>query len=89
MKNIQVFLIVLFGSIVVVAIVVPIILSLPAAQPSSKNLILTKGNSSVLKLQVRRAGGVKYDYRAGQIGHIVANGSPMLRRFFEAVLLRR
>ena len=29
-----------------------------------------------------------FDYRAGQIGYSVANGSPPLRRFFGAVLVR-
>ena len=31
----------------------------------------------------------RFDSRAGQIGHSVANGSPPLRRFFGAVLFRR
>ena len=35
------------------------------------------------------ARGLGFDYRAGQIGHSVANGSLPLRRFFGAVLPRR
>ena len=35
------------------------------------------------------AGGAAFVFRAGQIGHSVANGSPPLRRFFEVVLPRR
>ena len=35
------------------------------------------------------AGGVGFDSQVGQIGHSVANGSPPLQRFFEAVLPRR
>ena len=34
------------------------------------------------------AGGQGFDFRAGQIGHIVANGSPPLRHFLGEVLLR-
>ena len=32
--------------------------------------------------------GLGFNFRAGQIGHSVANGSPPLRCFFGAVLLR-
>ena len=32
------------------------------------------------------AGGLRFDYRAGQIGRSVVNGSPPLRCFFGAVL---
>ena len=32
--------------------------------------------------------GLGFNFRAGQIGHCVVNGSPLLQRFFEAVLLR-
>ena len=32
------------------------------------------------------AGGLGFDSRAGQIRHTVADGSPALQRFFEAVL---
>ena len=35
------------------------------------------------------AGGVRFEFRVGQIGHSVVNGSPPLRRFFGAVLPRR
>ena len=35
------------------------------------------------------AGGLGFENRAGLIKHSVANGSPPLRRFFGAVLLRR
>ena len=34
-------------------------------------------------------GYVGFDFEACRIGHSVANGSPPLRRFFGAVLLRR
>ena len=34
-------------------------------------------------------GDLGFDFRAGQIGHSVANGLPPLRRFVGAVLLRR
>ena len=32
---------------------------------------------------VAGAGGLRFKFRAGQIGHNVANGSPLLRHFFE------
>ena len=35
------------------------------------------------------AAGSGFDSRGGQIGHKVANGSPSLRCFFEAVRRRR
>ena len=34
-------------------------------------------------------GNLRFDSRAGHIQHSVVNGSPPLRRFFEAVLRRR
>ena len=33
--------------------------------------------------------GLGFDYRSGQVGHGIANGSPPLLRFFGAVLPRR
>ena len=33
-------------------------------------------------------GSAKFDFRAGQIGHNVVEGLPLLRRFFGAVLPR-
>ena len=44
---------------------------------------------SVYKHIAIDVGGLGFDYRVGQIGHSVANGSPPLRRFFGAVLLKR
>ena len=41
---------------------------------------------SVTKHIAIDAGGLQFDFRAGQIGHSVDNGSPPLRRFFVAVL---
>ena len=38
---------------------------------------------------VKTCGGHGFDRRAGQIGRRVINGSPLLRRFFGAVLLTR
>ena len=35
------------------------------------------------------SGGLRFDSLADQIGHNVANGSPLLRRFFETLLPRR
>ena len=35
------------------------------------------------------AGGLGLDYRVDQIVHSVANGLPLLQRYFEAVLPRR
>ena len=35
------------------------------------------------------AGGLGFDFQAGQIGHTVVSGSPPLPRFFGAVLPRR
>ena len=43
----------------------------------------------VAKDIVISAEGLGFDYRAGQIGHSVANGSPPLRCLFGAVLSRR
>ena len=45
--------------------------------------------AQLLKTSSIGAGGLGFDLRAGQIGHSVASGSPSLRRFFAAVLLRR
>ena len=35
------------------------------------------------------AGGLRFKSRAGQIGHSVANGSPLLRHFFERSCVAR
>ena len=44
---------------------------------------------AVMKNIAIGAGGLGFDSCAGQIGHSVANGSPVLRHFFGAVLPRR
>ena len=38
---------------------------------------------------VSGAGGPRFKFRAGQIGHSVANGSPSLRHFFERSCVAR
>ena len=43
----------------------------------------------VVKHTSNRALDFRFDSRPGQIGHSVANGSPLLRRFFGAVLPKR
>ena len=51
--------------------------------------ILHRPADAVVKHIANSAAGRKFDSRAGQIEHSVANGSPPLRRFIEAVLSRR
>ena len=48
-----------------------------------------KSISSVVKHIAIDSGGLGFGSRAGQIGHSIANGSPLLRRFFGAVLPKR
>ena len=38
---------------------------------------------------VSGAGGLRFKFRAGQIGHSVANGSPPLRHFFQRSCVAR
>ena len=38
---------------------------------------------------VSGAGGLRFKSRAGQIGHSVANGSPLLQHFFERSCVAR
>ena len=52
-------------------------------------IIFDRPVSLVVKGTAVGAGGLGFNFRAGQIGHSVANGSPPLRCFFRAVLLRR
>ena len=52
----------------------------------TKPLVKTRGNVKDIGIDVA---GLGFDSRAGQIGRSVANGLPLPRRFFEAVLPRR
>ena len=53
-----------------------------------KNASVTSGQNSLLRywssgnVFVSGAGGLSFKSRAGQIGHSVANGSPLLQHFF-------
>ena len=50
---------------------------------------ITEMSSRLAQLIAVGAGGLGFDFRAGHISHSVANGSPLLRRFFVALLPRR
>ena len=54
----------------------------------NKTYIKNKYTEDIQK-QINGAEGLGFNSQAGQSGHNVANGSPPLRRFFEAVLPRR
>ena len=47
------------------------------------------GQSAVVKNVAIDAEGLRFVSQAGQIGHSVANGLPLLQRFFGAALPRR
>ena len=51
----------------------------------SKNEVSLQAGSSVIKHNDIGVGGLGFDSEEGQIKHSVANGSPLLRRFFGAV----
>ena len=55
----------------------------------SSTLYLRYAASSVVKHIDIGAVGLGFDSRAGQIGHSVASGSPLLRHFLGVVLPRR
>ena len=50
---------------------------------------IRRPDSTVVKHISIGAVGLWFNYRSGQFGHSVFNGSPPLRRFFRAVLPRR
>ena len=64
----------------------------PVVEPQTSRAdsdVLTGSVGSFVKRTLSVGGGLGFDSRAGQIGHSVSNGSPPMRRFFEAVLSRR
>ena len=48
-------------------------------------LLTNESLAQLLSAHAIGAGGLRFDYRTGQIGRSVANGSPPLQRFFGAV----
>ena len=60
--------------------------SLSRSEVSSKYLSIYDSRPVIVGVKDFAAGGVWFDSLVGQIGHSLANDSPPLQRFFEAVL---